>query len=48
MWVVTYGNLKDGFLVVGPFKDHEDALDWCEERETSTSNVFELTDPSDA
>ena len=29
-WVVILGNPVDGFNIVGPFKNHMDAMTWAE------------------
>jgi hypothetical protein len=32
MWIVTCGDLADGFVFHGPFDTHDEALEWAEKQ----------------
>jgi hypothetical protein len=45
MFIVSVGNLWDGFAVYGPFDNHENAYDWAQSNIKENWHIIEVKTP---
>ncbi len=46
-FIIIYGNVVDGLKFIGPFSDHESALEYAENDLLEEFNIAKLQNPGD-